>query len=118
MSEACKFLSNCYQVHQLSVRIKFSENCPRLTSETVFGPISKLRNIRNTDFEVTFRSTMENLWVKKAWQLKQSYGSYLSRTIALPEGTTAGEYVCDSELKDGIRAIGVFELRKEAWAND
>jgi hypothetical protein len=108
LEEACKFLSRCQQIHQLRVKIRVKAPRP-FSTELVLGPILKLRNIRKTYFDVG--STDEFFWDRywQAWRLKHSCGLYMSRIMALPEGTAADEYNNGDEDDDEKRWKGLFE---------
>jgi hypothetical protein len=107
VAEVCKFLSQCQQIHQLRVKIKIDEPEP-FGTELLLGPILKLRNIRQTYFDVSSTiEASERDW--QAWHLKRSYGCYMSRVMALPEGTDAGGYTNVDEDENEKKTRGIFE---------
>lgn len=104
IEEACVIINGCDSIHLLRVSIRSLQKQPGDT-ELVMAPILALRGIRQT--KATIFSLHTDLWVD--WNLRPSYGNYMSQVMALPEGAVAPKYVEDPE--EDIEAVGrIFAL--------
>ena len=92
VKDVCGKLKECHQIHVLRVSVRSIESKPG-SVEKVMDPIRSLRRIRRTT-PVVF-AMQDDKWVD--WNLKGSYGRYMNKIMALPEGTTAPKYVGDEQ---------------------
>jgi hypothetical protein len=119
LAEICSFLGQCAQIHRLSVGFEVHQNTPGST-KLILDRIMTLRNVRRTELNVSSSETFDG------WMLKESYSSYMSRTMALPEGVEAPEYD-DNEGKtedspkdkdEDEETKGIFEFFEREESDD
>lgn len=109
VEEVCEKLKECHQIHILRVSVRSIEKTPGKI-EKVMDPIRKLRGIKQTN-TVVF-AMQEDRWVD--WNLKGSYGRYLNRIMAMPEGTKAPKYVGD-EKEPNQSEKNIFDMVGGKW---
>ena len=112
VEEVCGVLRMCRKIHLLRVSLRSVERTPG-SMEMVLAPIRKLRTIGRT--HLTVYSMQKDRWVD--WNLKGSYGRYLNRVMALPEGTEAPRYVGD-EREPGQSEDGIFDMIWGRWMGE
>jgi hypothetical protein len=109
VGEICEKLKECHQIHVLRVSIRSIEKTPG-SVERVMDPIRSLRRIKQTN-TVVF-AMQEDQWVD--WNMKGSYGRYMNKIMAMPEGTVAPRYVGD-EKEPNQNEKKIFDMVGGKW---
>lgn len=109
IQKVCGLLKSCYQLHMLRISIRSIEEIPG-SIKVVMDPIRKLRRIKRSKTIVW--SMQEDHWV--VWNLKESYGRYINRILALPEGVEAPKYVGD-EKEPNMSEDSIFDIIGATW---
>jgi hypothetical protein len=105
----CGLLKKCKNIHLLRLSIRSIEKTPG-SIEMVMDPIRKLRGIKKTH-AVVF-AMQEDKWVD--WNLKGSYGRYMSRILEMPKGGVAPKYVGDEKEPDQSED-DIFDMIGGRW---
>jgi hypothetical protein len=113
IEDACTFLNQCHQVRELLVAIQSNEPGPGNITR-ILNQIIELRNLRHSVFDVYSEYEDGNL----RWNLKDSYGKHMCRTMALPEGAEAPEYIPDVEEVEGTEDEKDDEAIEEYTSDD
>jgi hypothetical protein len=105
MDEACAVLRQCYQVHELHIKMRIEEDTLGSTA-LLLTPLLKLRDIRYTVLNIASGESMDG------WYLKGGYCNYMSCTMALPEGMATPEYDGDEDESNNEEETteGIFEF--------
>jgi hypothetical protein len=104
--EVSALLKQCTKIHHLTVIIFSCEERPRSIHD-VLEPFTHLRGIKTV---TCFCGKLDESGTE--FELKEGYNTYLTKTMALPEGTDASKYVHVPE-KDGDEGLdpeGIFYI--------
>lgn len=109
VEDVCALLKSCHQIHMMRISIRSIEEQPG-SIEKVMDPIRKLRRIKHSQTVVW--SMQDDRWVD--WNLRSSYGRYLDKILALPEGVKAPKYVGDEKDPDQTED-NIFDIIGARW---
>ncbi|KAE8446316.1 hypothetical protein EG329_012063 [Mollisiaceae sp. DMI_Dod_QoI] len=109
VNDVCELLKKCKQLHILRITLRSIEKTPG-SIEMVLDPLRQLRGVKKTS--TVCMGMQDDMWVD--WNLKGSYGRYLSKILALPEGVQAPKYVGD-EIEPNQSDKEIFDTIGGRW---
>lgn len=106
MEKACDILKQSHQIHKLAVEVICDhQEHPPPSVEKLLDPFKRLRNIRMTSFYVI---SCGEYTILPRTLVGPSYERYMSRIMALPEGTAAPE-PSDEDIVEDDNSTALFK---------